>query len=166
MAFLTYIRVFLLASWFGAAIFFSAVVAPSAFSALRAHSLPNVGEVAGTIVTRTLAVVNLSGFVISLVLLATALAYRKASSSLLRALELTSIAVIAITTGVGHWVIASKMRALRLAMVIPIDQVAIDDPRRQAFNQLHGYSVAALSVAMIAALVAFVAMARRSSART
>jgi hypothetical protein len=45
-------------------------------------------------------------------------------------------------------------------MVLPIDQIAADDPRRVAFNSLHGYSVNALSVAMIAALVAMVLMAR------
>jgi hypothetical protein len=45
-------------------------------------------------------------------------------------------------------------------MVVPIDQVAADDARRVAFNSLHGYSVNALSLAMIAALVAMVLMAR------
>jgi hypothetical protein len=52
------------------------------------------------------------------------------------------------------------MRALRAAMVVPIDQIAADDSRRIAFNSLHSYSVNALSLAMIAALVAMVLMAR------
>jgi hypothetical protein len=52
------------------------------------------------------------------------------------------------------------MRALRAAMVLPIDQIAADDPRRIAFGALHGYSVNALGLAMIAALVALVLMAR------
>jgi hypothetical protein len=52
------------------------------------------------------------------------------------------------------------MRALRAAMVVPIDQVAADDARRIAFDHLHGYSVNALGLAMIAALVAMVLMAR------
>jgi len=52
------------------------------------------------------------------------------------------------------------MRALRAAMVLPIDQIAADDARRIAFNSLHGYSVNALGLAMIAALVALVLMGR------
>jgi hypothetical protein len=68
--------------------------------------------------------------------------------------------VIALTTAVGHWVIAARMRALRAAMVLPIDQIAGDDPRRVEFGALHGYSVNALGLAMIAALVALVLMAR------
>ena len=35
-----------------------------------------------------------------------------------------------------------------------------DDARRVAFNSLHGYSVIVLTLAMIAALVALVLMAR------
>jgi hypothetical protein len=38
---------------------------------------------------------------------------------------------------------------------LPIDQIAIDDARRIEFNNLHGYSVNALGLAMIAALVAW-----------
>ena len=74
--------------------------------------------------------------------------------------ECVCLVVIALMTAVGHWFIAARMRALRAAMVIPIDQIAAGDPRRIAFNSLHGYSVNALSLAMIAALVAMVLMAR------
>ena len=45
-------------------------------------------------------------------------------------------------------------------MVPSIDQIAADDARRVAFDSLHGYSVNALGLAMIAALVAMVLMAR------
>jgi len=38
-------------------------------------------------------------------------------------------------------------------MMIPIDQVSAADPMRVAFAALHGYSVAALGIAMIAALL-------------
>jgi hypothetical protein len=56
------------------------------------------------------------------------------------------------------------MRGLRAAMAVPIDQVAISDPLRVAFQTLHGYSVAALSVAIIAALIAFFVIAQRRNA--
>ena len=63
MSTLNNIRLLLLASWLGAAVFFSAAVAPSAFRVLKAFSLPNASEMAGAIVTRTLSVINTSGFV-------------------------------------------------------------------------------------------------------
>jgi len=85
---------------------------------------------------------------------------RSASGRVSFIIECICIAVIALATGVGHWVIAARMRALRVAMVLPIDQIAVDDARRIAFNNLHGYSVNALGLAMIAALVALVLMAR------
>jgi hypothetical protein len=46
------IRLLLVGLWLGAAMFFSAVVAPSAFSVLRTVHLSNSGEIAGNIVNR------------------------------------------------------------------------------------------------------------------
>jgi hypothetical protein len=135
-------------------------VAPAAFSVLRSFGLPNANEIAGGIVTRSLSVINIAGFLISLLLLATLLLRRHASSRLSFIVELICLGIIALTTALGHWLIAARMRALRAAMVLPIDQVAADDARRIAFNHLHGYSVNALGLAMIAALVAMVLMAR------
>ena len=51
------------------------------------------------------------------------------------------------------------------AMALPIDQIAVDDPRRIAFNSLHGYSVKAFGLAMIAALLAVVLIARSLSSK-
>jgi hypothetical protein len=153
-------RLILLACWFGAALFFGAVVAPAAFGVLRSFGLSNANEIAGTIVTRSLSVVNIGGFVIALLLLATLLLRRPSSSRLSFIIQCICLGVIALATGVGHWLIAARMRALRAAMVLPIDQIAIDDSRRVAFNNLHVYSVNALGLAMIAALVAMVLMAR------
>jgi hypothetical protein len=150
----------LLACWFGAALFFGAVVAPAAFGVLRSFGLSNANEIAGSIVTRSLSVVNIAGFIIALLLLVTLILRRNFASRLSFIVECICLVVIALTTAVGHWFIAARMRALRAAMIVPIDQIAADDPRRIAFNSLHGYSVNALSLAMIAALVAMVLMAR------
>jgi hypothetical protein len=111
-------------------------------------------------VTRSLSVVNVAGFLIALLLLATVILRRNYSSRMSFIIECICLGLIALATGIGHWVIAARMRALRAAMVLPIDQIAADDARRIAFNSLHGYSVNALSLAMIAALVAMVLMAR------
>ena len=150
----------MLACWFGAALFFGAVVAPAAFGVLRSFGLSNANEIAGSIVTRSLSVINIAGFLIALLLLVTVILRRNYVSRLSFILECICLAIIAVTTAVGHWFIAARMRALRAAMVVPIDQIAADDPRRIAFSSLHGYSVNALSLAMIAALVVMVLMAR------
>jgi ABC-type transport system involved in cytochrome bd biosynthesis fused ATPase/permease subunit len=152
-----------LAAWLGVALFFGAVVAPAAFGVLRSFGLPNASEIAGSIVTRSLGVVNVAGFLIALLLLVTAFIRRYSLDSQPRwslIVEGICLALIALATSVGHWVIAARMRALRAAMELPIDQIAADDSRRVAFNALHGYSVNALGIAMIAGLVALVLMGR------
>lgn len=157
---LSSVRIVLLAIWFGAALFFSIVVAPAAFGVLRSYGLPNASEIAGGIVTRSLSVVNVSGFLIAALLLVTLFVGRGPFGRWSLIAETICLALILMATGVGHWLIAARMRALRVAMSLPIDQIAADDPRRIAFNSLHGYSVNALGLAMIAALVALVLMAR------
>jgi hypothetical protein len=44
----------------------------------------------------------------------------------------------------------------------PIDEVPAEDPLRVSFNSLHGYSVMALGVAIIAAVVALLLITRRA----
>jgi hypothetical protein len=162
VGFLNASRLILLSLWLGAAVYFSAVVAPAAFSVLRSFELSNASEIAGGIVTRALSVVNLSGFVVGLFLLLTLFAARGASGRIAFIVEAICAALLIIATGVGHWVIAARMRALRVAMELPIDQVPASDVRRIAFNSLHVYSVNALSLAMIAALVGMILIARKT----
>lgn len=149
------LRMLLVALWLGAAVYFSFAVAPSAFAALPSR------ELAGAVVTRTLAVVNVAGFVVALLLLLTMLLDRRASGRFARRAEAASLVLLALMTAVGHWVIAARLRAMRAAMAGTIDALAVDDPARVAFGALHGYSVAALFVGMLAALAAFVLVARR-----
>jgi uncharacterized membrane protein len=156
------LRLFLAGLWLGAAILFSAVVAPTAFHVLRGFNLPNAGEIAGTIVSHTLSVVNISGFILSLILMVIAFALKRNYSRGRLTVQMVLLALMAITTAAGEWVIAARMRALRAAMIMPIDQVAASDPKRVAFAALHGYSVAALSVAIIAALLTCFVVRNRS----
>jgi hypothetical protein len=159
------IRMSLLAAWLGAAIYFSAVVAPSVFGVLRSAGLPNANEIAGTIVTRTLSVVNTSGFVLSMLLLITTFVLRESLGRASLLLQIALLTIVAAATGVGEWVIAPKMRGLRAAMRGQIDLVALNDPNRMAFAALHSYSVAALSVAMLATVaVIFLMVSARGRA--
>jgi hypothetical protein len=144
------------ALWLGGAAFFSFAVAPSAFAVLPSRDL------AGAVVARTLSVVNVGGFVVGLLLLVTwpvgrALVRRAALWA-----EAAALLVVTLTSAAGHWLIAARMRSLRAQMGAPIDALGADDPLRVAFNDLHGYSVAALTAGMLAGLVALLLIARRT----
>jgi len=156
------LNLLLLGAWLGAAIFFGAAVAPSLFDVLRGANLANANEIAGTIVTRLLAIINRSGFEISLFAIVTGYFILRGESWLARLIEMISLAIVAIMTGVNQWVLSPRMLAWRASMQLPIDQIAHDDPRRVTFDRLHGYSVKMMGAAIIAGLVAFLIMARRS----
>jgi hypothetical protein len=134
------VRLLLIALWLGGAVFFSAVVAPSAFGVLRARGVAYANEAAGSIVTRTLSVVNTGGFIIALLLLLSAFLFRQGVKRRAIFAETLSLSIVAVATGVGQWIIAARMLALRTAMGRPIDDVAADDPLRMSFTSLHGYS--------------------------
>jgi hypothetical protein len=154
------LRILLLGVWLGAAIFFGAAVAPALFGVLRGAGLANANELAGSIVTRLLAIINQGGFEIALFLFVTAFFVNRHKSRLARWAEVISLAIMAIMTAVSHFVISARMLELRRAMGAQIDQVSPIDPRRVAFDSLHRYSVRVMMVAMIAGLVAFVITTR------
>ncbi len=151
------LRLLLISLWLGAAVFFSFAVAPTLFSILPKR------ELAGAVVTRSLAIINTGGLIISLLLLASAFLFKNIVSRRAFYAELVSLALIALTTFVGQWIISAKLLQLRAAMGRPIDEVAQTDPLRIAFNSLHGYSVFALGIGMIAAVTALLLIARRKA---
>jgi hypothetical protein len=149
-------RLVLAALWLGGAAFFSFAVAPSAFAVLPTR------ELAGAVVARTLSIVNVGGFAVGLLLLLTwpvglGLVRRAA-----RVAEAAALLLVTLTSAAGHWLIAARMSALRARMSAPIDALPTSDPLRVAFNDLHGYSVAALTAGMLAGLVALLLIARRT----
>lgn len=141
--------------WLGAAIFFGAAVAPALFGVLRGAGLVNANELAGSIVTRLLGFVNKGGFEIALFLLVTAFFVHRNRHAFARIAEMISLAIMAIMTGVGHWIVSARMLELRKAFGAPIDQVSLSDSRRVAFDSLHRYSVIVMGVAIVAGLAAF-----------
>jgi len=149
-------RILLLGLWLGAACFFSVAVAPSAFGLLPSR------ELAGSVVNRTLAIVNYSGFIVGIVLLASSFAARHNAHRIRLRLEQGLLLLLTAACAVGQFVIAAWLSALRTQIGRPIDEVAASDPLRVAFNDLHGYSVTILMIAMIAAIVAFFLIVRRA----
>jgi hypothetical protein len=153
-------RLLLVALWVGAAFFFSFVVAPTAFAVLPQR------ELAGAVVTRTIAVVNVGGFIVGLAALALGFVGSEGAArrrGRARLFEAVALALVATSCGVGHWAVSARMLALRAAMGRPIDAVAANDPLRAAFNSLHGYSVGLMTVAMLSGVVALLLIGRRKN---
>lgn len=149
-------RILILVLWLGAACFFSFAVAPSVFGVLPSR------ELAGSVVNRTLAIVNYSGFIIGLILLASSYISRQNVNRLKLWLEQGVLLLLTAACAFGQFVIGAKLSDLRQTIGRPIDDVAIDDPLRIQFNALHGYSVTILITAMIAAVIAFFLIVRRA----
>ena len=121
---------------------------------LRGAGLANANELAGSVVTRLLSFINRGGVEIALFLFVTAFFVNRNRSRLAQVAEVISIAIMAIMTGVSHWIISARMLALRASMGT-IDQVSPADARHLEFDSLHRYSVKVMGVALVAGLVAF-----------
>ena len=155
----------LLGMWLGAAVFFSASVAPNVFRVLRGADLANASSLAGSIISPLLSTLNRAGFEIAIFLLVMSFFLTLGQSLIRRILHLISLAVLATSTAVGHWVIAARIAALRAAMALPVDQISPGDERRIAFDNLHRYSVLLFAVAIAAAAVSFVCLALNQARR-
>lgn len=155
MKLVTNLRTLLVALWLGAALFFSFAVAPSAFAALPSR------ELAGAVVNRTLSIVNYAGLAVGLILLASAFLMPGREKGVRFWVEQGLLLFLTVACAVGQFVIGARLRGLREEIARPIDEVAIDDPLRLAFNDLHSYSVWVLSAAIIAAIIIFFLISER-----
>ena len=131
-------------------------VAQTAFTVLPQR------ELAGAVVNRTLSILNLSGLGIAVLLIfLSAIAARNANKLLLW-LDRSLLIIVALACAIGQFVIGFWISAVRAQMGgRPIDEIAVDDPLRVQFNQLHEYSVWVLFAGMVAALIAFFVIANR-----
>lgn len=156
MKFLSDIRLLLIGLWLGAACFFSFAVAPSAFGVLPSR------EMAGAMVSRTLMIVNLSGLVIGVILLLSSFFKQAGIKPLWLWTERFLLLIVTAACAIGQFVIALWLSLIRAQIGKPIDEVALEDPLRIQFNNLHQYSVWVLAAAMIAALLAFFIISRKN----
>jgi hypothetical protein len=148
------LRLLLTGLWLGAAAFFI-VVAQTVFSVLPTR------ELAGAVVNRTLAVVNISGLVIGLLLLLISFATTRNTNIFLLWSERFLLFVLAAACGASQFVIGWWLLSLRTQMGRPVDEVPLEDPLRIQFNTLHQYSEWLLLAAMIAAFLGFLVIANR-----
>jgi hypothetical protein len=107
-------------------------------------------------------IVNYSGLIVGLILLATSFVSRERVSRAKLRLEQFSLLLVAAACAFGQFFIGAKIRNLREQINRPIDELAIDDPLRVAFGSLHGYSVMVLFAAFIAAIIVFFLLAGRA----
>lgn len=149
MKFVSNVRLLLIALWLGAACFFSFAVAPSAFSVLENR------ELAGSVVSRTLMIVNLSGLAIGLILLVSSFIKRPETASFWIWIEKILLVIFTLACTVGEFVISVWLKLIRTQAGRPIEELAAEDPIRIQFNNLHRYSVWIMLGAMIAALILF-----------
>jgi MFS family permease len=154
MKFITDIRLLMLGLWLGSAVFFIGV-AQTAFAFLPQR------ELAGLIVNRSLAILNYGGLIIGVLLIATSFIGAARASRFWQWTERFLLLIIAAACAVGQFVIGFWIASLRVQMGRPIDEVAVDDPLRIQFNQVHEYSVWILMAAMAAALLAFFVISNR-----
>jgi hypothetical protein len=162
MKFISNIRILFLLLWLGAAVFFSVAAAPGAFIVLRDAGIPSFQQVAGSLVQHSLTIVNYSGLAIGLLLLLTSFANPKGSNQFVVWIERALLAIIAGACGAGQIMIQLWMDILRTKIGRPIDELAIDDPLRIQFNNLHEYSVWILITAMVAALLAYLLISAKN----
>ena len=134
--------------WAGAALLVVSTVAPAAFKVLPTRAL------AGALVGQVLPVVFIAGLVAGT--LALVLTARGAPRSTLR--RIGAAGTIA-GCAVAQMVIGPRIAALRERIGPSVEALALTDPLRVAFCKLHGFSVLALGVAMVFALITLVAAA-------
>ena len=154
MKLLSDVRLLLLSIWLGSAVFFIAV-AQSAFAILPQR------ELAGALVSRTLAILNFGGLAISIILILTSFIGAKNINRFSAWIERFLLLIVGAACGIGQFVIGLWLSMLRSQMGRPIDEVAADDPLRLQFDKLHTWSEWVLMIAMIAGVVAFFLIARR-----
>lgn len=158
MKFLSDLRVLLIGLWLGAAVFFIGV-AQAAFAVLPQR------ELAGSVVGRSLTILNLSGLTIAVLALLLSFVGTRNYHRLLLWADRLLVILIGAACAVGQFVIGFMILSVRAQMGgRPIDELAADDPLKMQFDRLHEYSVWVLMAAMAAALIAFfLASNRRAS---
>ncbi|MFL6373434.1 MAG: DUF4149 domain-containing protein [Pyrinomonadaceae bacterium] len=154
MKFLSDIRLLLIALWLGGAVFFIAV-AQAAFSVLADK------ELAGSVVGRSLSIVDYSGMVVAAILIVTSILGSARVNRLWLWVERFLLLVMGAACAAEEFVIGFWMSSIRSQIGGAIDNAAADDPLRIRFDQLHQYSEWILLAGMIAALITFFIISNR-----
>jgi len=131
--------------WLGAMLFLTFILAPTALAILeRRHQ-------AGDLVTATLNVFYLSGYILGPLLILLSLVARPVRSRLLWGLRTILLILITVSTIISREVVGTKLLSLRRSMGTLIEKVPPDDPLRLLFQQWHQVSVLLMLFNIVAA---------------
>ena len=145
-----FFEMLLLSIWFGAMVFFSFCVAPSAFSALPTKQL------AALVVTSTLSKVELIGLVCGPLLIASILIRPPHGRKWKSSVTWPRVALLILMTAsaaLSRFTVTPVMVAIRSSLPDIIDRIPASDPSRMRFDNLHQYSVALMTGALLAGLL-------------
>jgi hypothetical protein len=155
MKFLSDIRLLLIGLWLGAAVFFIAV-AEATFAVVQQR------DVAGSVVGRSLAILDYAGIAIAALLIATSIIASARVNRLWLWVERFLLVAIGAACVVQEFVIKIWMSSILAQIGGPIENVPADDPLRVRFDQLHGYSAWVLLASLAAAVITFFIIANRA----
>jgi len=128
-------------------LFLTFVLAPAAFALLESR------HQAGDLVTVTLNVVYLSGYILGPLLILVSLGTRPLRSRLLWGVRTVLLVLITVSTVISREVVGPKLLNLRRSMGMVIEKVPLDDPLRLLFQQWHQFSVLLMLFNIAAAAV-------------
>jgi hypothetical protein len=154
MKFLSDIRLLLVGLWLGASVFFVGV-AQAAFAVLPQKDL------AGSVVGRSLSIVDYAGIVIAAVLIVTSVLGAARVNKFWLWIERFLLLVVGAACAVEEFVLGFWMSSIRSQITGPIENAAADDPLKLRFDELHQYSEWVLMAAMVAALITFFIISNR-----
>lgn len=154
MKFLSDIRLLLIALWLGSSVFFVGV-AQAAFAVLPQR------DMAGSVVGRSLSIVDYAGIVIAAILLLTSVLGSARVNKLWLWVERFLLLVLGAACAVEEFVLGFWMSSIRSQITGPIENAAAEDPLKLRFDQLHQYSEWVLMAAMAAALLTFFIISNR-----
>jgi hypothetical protein len=156
--FLKFFMLLSLVLWIGGIVFFGAVVAPTVFTVLPTHDL------AGKVVTRSLAHLHLIGIICGVVFLICSALFSyvtKGSAQMLAPRHIAIVAMIALTF-IAQDVVGARMNRIKDQIGV-IDNVAMTDPQRVEFNRLHIWSTRLEGCVLLLGLGVLYGTARRLS---
>jgi len=147
-----FLQFFSLGTWVGSILFFSAILAPAAFTLFSSSQ-------AGDLVSLTLGRLHLGGMVCGVVYLIATAAGARSAAALVRPAPLLVLLMIVLTFLSQFWV-SGNMAALRAQSSGPLEALPAGDALRASFDRLHRLSVRLEVGVLLAGVVALLLTSR------
>ena len=160
MSLIRFLMLLSLVVWVGGIIFFAFVLAPTVF---HPGVLPS-RQLAGALVSRSLAILHGIGLTCGIVFLITSLVDSHLITGLAAPFALRNVIVLTMIalTVLSMYSVSTRLSALRQDMVF-IDDVPHDDPRRVEFDRLHEWSTRLEGAVLLLGLAVIFLTSRRLS---